>query len=185
MAAMLVTAFALFYTAKANPSAFIYGAASATATTTVTYIPKGTATTTLLCDVQSVPGTNACGTSSPLVPDTAALLVRFTASSTNSQLAIKIERSVDNVDWYEDNLAPVATTSSSASFSIQAPNTYQWAFASSSTTGGIGGDVNIASTSVTKIIQVPIVSRYTRAVFTMTGANGAIWSQWIPKRQNP
>ncbi len=179
-ASMFLVALVTFGVAHANPSFFISGAsATATATTTVTYIPKGTATTTLACDAYSAI-TSPCGNGSGQVGDGAALLVRFTASSTSSVLNIAVERSMDNIDWYQDEIFTQTNIATSTSgFSIGSPLTYTWTFSSST----IGGNADIASTSVTKILQIPTNTRYTRAVFTTTGANGAIWAQWVPKRQ--
>lgn len=163
--------------AFANPSFFAPFAKTSTATSSPAYLTAGTATSTIVYDSFNLNGTNQSAPSDPLAADTAVLAVQFTASSTASILGIAIERSDDGVDWYQDNLSTFATTSPQAS--LQVPMTYSWGFSSST----INGVLNTSS-RVGKVITVPTPTRYTRAVLTMTGAAGAVWAEWIPKKQN-
>lgn len=175
MAAIFVTAFALFYVAKANPSFFLRANSTAcgslTATTTRAFMSQGAATTTYTYDT----GCAAAGS-----VDRAVFLAQFTGSSTVSAVQIAFEYSQDNQDWYGDRVFTSASTTQS--FSINQPNTYLWGFSSSSVSGGVIGSTTVNN----RAIDVPTPTRYVRAVVTVpAGAlNGAFWAEFVGKRQS-
>lgn len=96
-----------------------------------------------------------------------ALFIQFNASSTSSVLNTRFQYSYDGVTWYDDN----TLFASSSNFLIQAPLSYQW--------------TAIAATTTNKVIPVPVLARYVRAVFTMSGAAGSVVYTWGPTKQNP
>lgn len=166
--------------AHANPSFFAPQAMSATATTTIAYMTPGTATSTMMYDSFNLFGTNQPVVNDPTAAASAALEVQFTASSSVSVLNIAIERSDDQIDWYQDEYSfPVNATSTGAN-SISLPNSFTWTYASST----VGGQPNNTSGRIGKIMRVDTPTRYTRAVFTLTGANGAVWSKFVPVKEN-
>lgn len=184
---MFVTAFALFTVAKANPSFFIIGQATAAATSTVTFMTAGTATTTLYQPAYN--NGNSMGINS------ATLKVQFTGSSTASSLNIAFEYADDSsgtncvttpasCDWYKDSLfgsgAVVSTTTSAVG--IGTTNVYSLPF-SSSTLSGAGG----ISSRTNRLINVQTPAQYVRAVITMPvgSLNGAVWAQFIPSKERP
>lgn len=164
--------------AHANPSFFAPQAVSATATSTLTYIIPGTATTTIVYDAYNLNGTNQSSPSDSVAADGVTLAVQLTASSTNTALAINLEYSQDNIDWYQSELSTQATTTPVQNVTIA--QSYLWAFAS--TTPGMGAP---AGTRQMKVISVQTPVRYVRAVFTIPvgSTNGAIWAAFIPKKQ--
>lgn len=153
---------------EANPSTFRPTVQTATATTSLSYMAVGTATTTLTMDTYSNGNTDKT--------NTAALLLQLTASTTSTVLVTELEYSQDGVDWYKDNLTADATAG--ASEAIQTANNYSWTFASSTLNG-----VQVTSQRATKVVNVNTPTRYVRAVFTLTGANGAIWAQFLPHKE--
>lgn len=153
---------------KANPSYFYQSTGNAT--TTVTYMSAGTATTTATLDSYT-------GTFQTF--DSAALAVLFTGSSTASVINIAIERSQDGNDWFADTYT-LGASSSPSSVGLNTINSFSLTFAST-TVGGAGG----TSATITRIIDVPTPTRYTRSVITVPAGSpkGAVFQKWIAKRQ--
>lgn len=159
----------------ANPGGFPPGAKSAVATSSVNFLTPGTGTTTTTYDSYNINGTNQPTTGLTSDTDSATLLVQFVGSSTSAVLGISYEYSQDGVDWYKDSTTLSTTT---VAANITTPNSLSWTYAGL-TLGGAGG----TSATTTRILSVGTPTRYVRAVFTMTGANGAIWDQFVPKKQ--
>lgn len=160
----------------ANPQLFTQSAKTQTATTTLAYLTPGTATTTLVYDTREQSGTNQAGGNNTYIAETVTLKQYLKASSTATVLVTNFEFSDDKIDWYQNNLETYAA----GAIAIATPNSYTWTFASST----IGGVLNGNGTDVgAKVISVKVPTRYVRAVFTMTGANGAIWAELLPKKQ--
>lgn len=156
--------------AQANASAFITKA-SATATTTLSYMTPGTATSTLSFDALSGPSQTAF--------DSANLNICYNASSTASVLNTALEYSPDGTTWFQNNLNALASTSPLAT--IQSAQSFAWPFASST----IGGQPVVPLLGyVCKTVEVRTPQRYVRAVFSITGANAGIWAQFVGKREN-
>ena len=167
---------------SANPMRYVPSASTATATSTVTFMTPGAATTTLAIDSYANGQTAAF--------DKAILMTQFTGSSTNSVLNIGIEYSMGVAgvdctstptacDWYKDNQFNFVNATTSAPYSIAVPNSYSWKFASS-TQGGATTPTDRALNTVT----IPVVARYVRVIYTMATANGAIWGTLVPIRQS-
>lgn len=165
----------------ANPSAYATTAQTATATTTVSFMTPGLATTTLVYDSYAA---------RPVLADKASLAVQFTGSSTSSVLSIAYEYTngapgldclgtPSSCDWYKDNMLVPVTATTSQSYSVNLPISFTWTFASSSQAGAA-----ITSDRSMKILTVPTPARYVRAIFSLTGTNGAIWAQIVPAKQN-
>lgn len=176
-------------TVKANPLFFPPTVQSASATTTLTYMTAGTATTTLVFDTYNA----SSGVFTPTLSD--ALLIQFTGSSTGSLLKINLEYShgyngvecVSNptgCDWYEDP-APSGSgyATTTKPFDLGQVNQFSLAYASSTPTlGGIGAtSINPAK----RILSVKSPTRYVRAIFTLPvgSTNGAIWAQFVPLKE--
>lgn len=180
------------YKVSANPLGF-QNKQSATATSTVSWMQPGLATSTLYFDTQNG-GTSATGA------DAQTLLVQFGASSTASTLQINQEYSqgiggVDCVatplqcDWYEGTspfiVGNAATTTNPIAVDVNLTPQYSWKFASST----IGGQP-VSTTNATSTRAIPFVSptRYVRFVFSLkiaTNGNGNVWAQVVAKKQNP
>lgn len=163
--------FGITGTALANPSYFSTGVKTDTETSSVDYLTPGTGTTTLTYDTYVSGQTTKA--------DSAALLTQFAGSSTAAILGINLEYSQDGIDWYKDNLDLGATTTQSVS--LNTAKSYSWNFASSTVGGGVVTNANGATS--TKIFTVKTPTRYIRAIYTITGANGAIWATLIPSKE--
>lgn len=163
--------------AYANPSFFAPQAITSVATSSPAFMTPGLATSTLVYDSYNLNGTNQPVVNDPTSAQSATLAIQLSASSTASVLTIGIERSQDGIDWYQDNLNSLATSSLSDSITI--PSTFTWTFASS-TIGGVSNTGN----RIGKLINVSTPTRYTRFIFSLTGANGAVWAEVIPQKEN-
>lgn len=161
--------------AHANQSSFCIGNSTSGATTSPTFMTPGTATTTL-----SLTNTISRCTDRSTALTESYLLIQFTASSTNSQLNINLEYSMDGIDWYQNSLSDQATTSPQRSIAVA--QTYAWKFASSTP----GLPAGSASTNRdARIIKVESPTQWVRAVFALNpgGANGAVWAIFIGKQE--
>lgn len=175
MALMLVSAFSLFYVAKANPS-FFMRAQTGTPDLTASaaggaYQVPGTATTTLVLDT----GAGTAGST-----DSAVLLVQYAASSTNGILNIDIQYSQDGTTYYADT--PNATSSPTQTLANVQVVTFPFA----SSTINRGNPTNANGATSTRKVIVPTPTRYVRAVFYSsvgTNANGTFWAEFVAKRQ--
>lgn len=147
--------------ARANP--YDINQSNVTATTSVTYIAPGTATSTQTYD--SYAGGNSNASSDGV------LLVQFVASSTSSVLNIAVQYSMNGIDWYGDDLLTSLNSTTSPVKSINVDNTYTWTAAGTATTS--------------KAILIPTPTRYARAVIGITGAAGAVWSDIVARKEQP
>lgn len=171
----------------ANPSFFIVGQATATATTTLTFMTPGTATTTV---VQA-----AANNGNTMGINAATLLVQFTGSSTASSLNVTFEYANTDAgvdcsvtptacDWYKDGLlgatGVVSTTTQAVNLGTVANYTLPFA---STTVGGLIGN----ATRTTRIINVQTPAQYIRAVFTLPigSLNGALYAKFLPTKERP
>jgi hypothetical protein len=169
-------AFAIFLAsagvASANPSYVGPTVQTASATTSPAFMTPGTATSTLSFDAYN-PTTNT------FVADKLALLMQFTGSSTASILGVNFEYSQDGIDWYKNTIVNAESVSTTSPvLSLNTPTSMSWAFASTTLNGAAG-----TSAIATRIVSVPIYTRFVRAVTTLTGANGAFWGQFIPIKE--
>ena len=138
----------------------------------------GTATSSVIMDSYLV----SKGVVSPYATDKAVLLIQFVGSSTSSVLNTNIEYSQDGIDWYQstDTLVPGYATTSEPVFDISNVPQYRLIYASS--TAGLAS-TTISQSTTTRAVNIMTPTRYVRAIFTETGAAGAVWSQFIPERQ--
>ncbi len=181
-AAVLYAMFGFVTFIHANPSSYANTAQTSSATTSPAYLVPGVATSTLVFDSYA----NARNTAA----DRAAMGVQFIGSSTASTYNIAFEYSngapgLDCVttptscDWYKDDLLAAVTATTTQPYSINLPISFAFAMASSSQ-GGAGASDNRAL----RMVTVPTPARYIRAIFTITGANGSVWAQIVPVKQN-
>lgn len=168
--AVVATSVLFANVSHANPEFFLQSPGTATATTSPQFMTTGTATTTEQFDAQT-------GTVQSMKQ--AALLVQFTASSTVSVLSCQIERSMDAVDWYQDNYISAATSTLST-IPVAGAKQISWTFASTSQQGGV---ISATNNRGLKVFYVDTPTRYTRAFCGVTGANGAVWMKFIGKRE--
>ena len=161
LAALFLTALVFATQVHANPSGFVTLAGSATATTTRTFVTTTQNATSSALDTYTNYGSAYAFGSNQL-------LVQYEASSTSAVLGIRYQYSQDGIDWYDDNYYNQATTTQTVDISQY--TSYKWT------------PVSVATTS--KLISVPTPTRYTRVIFTETGANGAVWYTWVPKRED-
>lgn len=158
---------------KANPTFAPVTVQTATATSTITYMSPGVATTTLTLDTYS--------SGNPRLAYNATLLIQFVGTSTASILNTNIQYSQDGIDWYQDGGSLTnnfATTTKP--FDIGQVNTFNYTF--SSTSPSLGAAISATST---RAVRVNTPTRYVRALFTMPigSANGAIWAQFVPIKE--
>lgn len=168
-------------TTHANPSAYATTAQTSSATTSPAYLTPAIATSTLIYDSYAA---------RPVIADKASMGVQFTGSSTTSVLSVSYEytngapgldclNAPGSCDWYKDNMLVPVTATTSQSYSVNLPVSFSWTFASSTQ----GGSSATSDRSL-KMFTVPTPTRYVRAIFTITGANGAVWAQIVPAKEN-
>lgn len=201
---------AFYYTshpflAGANPLTLTNGAATATATTTLTYQTPGAATsTTFVYDAYGQNGLNQTNDYNTYFPSYAIVFWQGTASGTApaTQFFAHPEYSdgADGVncrtaptacDWYPYNSTAEATTTNPINVSVTGNTVYgdlySWVFASS-TIGGVS-----PATAITGIaglnnrdhraIKIPVIARYVRVVYWVMGANGAQYLKILPYKE--
>lgn len=172
--AAVILGVALFATpAFANPFYAAGKARSAVATSTLSYMTPGTATSTVVYDSYEVNGTNQVNQGNLTIPNTIAFAVQGVGSSTALVINVACEFSEDNLDWYQNEIF-LATTSNPVNISV--PNT----FTLTNATSTIGG---VAFNGIKKIVTCPVPLRYVRAVTTVTGDKAAVWTALIPTKQ--
>lgn len=188
---MLFAFFGTFYIAHANPSFFLRNQ-TANATTTLSYLTPGAATsTTPTFDLGAGGGQGG---------DSAILALALTGSTTPSNAtfatttySVAIEYSQGgngndcvatptSCDWYADGMFPATTTTS---VGISGTKVHTITLGTETLNG-----IKLASTTPTKVLyEVPAPTRYVRAVISVVpganATNGAVWAEFIAKRQNP
>lgn len=193
--AVVVVSFLFVGVAYANSLFFATTAKTNNATTSPTFLVRGTtfATTTLpIYDSFEISGTNQINTSQPQPAQTVALEVQFTASSTASVLQWYYEYADREIidcgafpsscDWYSDNLISENRLSTSTTIDVSTPYTQKWTFASS-TVGGVAAGVS--NNRDTKVFNVRVPTRYVRVVFYCPSAsNCGVWAKWVPIKQD-
>lgn len=167
-----------------NTSYFAPTASLGTSTTTPVFMVSslsGVSTSTVTYDTYALKGTNQNPGQKSDTTDSAVLLIQFTATSTSSVLNWRYEYSQDGQDWYADNQV-LAQSTSTPTITTSTPNGYLWVFSSSTSL------CDFATTTASnvrgcKAIVVATPTRFVRAVFSMTGANGSVYAQFVPKKQ--
>ena len=169
--------------AHANPSFFSRFQTATGATSTLAYMTPGTGTTT----VTALNSTNNAFTS-------AILNLQVTATSTGvagQVLAnVRIEQSMDNVDWYpiaipaDTTLGTSPSTATTTLLTTNPYNTYYLALATSTTpTGNFGGSGS--ATVMFRSFVLPTSQKHVRAVFTdpASGGNYGVWAEIVTQQQ--
>ena len=163
ISSILVIAFILMLAVStkitlANPYFFGIQNSTAVATTTVSQIVPGSATTTLVFD------SNANG--QQYIADTVSFLIQTTASSSAAVTNINFQFSQDNIDWYDYN--PLLGTATSTE-QIQNPFVYQIRA--------------LGTTRDNDLLTIPVPTRYARAVISAVGTSSTVWASFIAKKQ--
>jgi hypothetical protein len=175
----LLAAFAFATPAHANPSMFTAGTTTkSAATTSPAFMTPGTGTSTLIYDAhaQTFSGGQTFKT------DAVGLLIQFTASGTLSTLNLNLEYSQDGIDWYRNFVAdPSQFGTTTIAARIAAPFSTTWTYATSSPLGGASAADQHRATAA---MIIPSPFRYTRLVSSITGANGAVWAQFVPFKES-
>lgn len=147
---------------------------TAAATTTLSYMTAGAATSTVSCLV------------GPDGANSARLNIEVNASSTATNYAFNIEESMDGIDYFPTTLPQSASTT--APFALTARNSYSIVFASS-TLGGVGVGtgslgVNGSNNRNHYSVDIPVSMRYVRvyASLPVGSAQGAVWMQILPRQ---
>lgn len=165
-------------TAYANPSFFANTTTTNNAaSTSPKYMTPGTATSTLTHNAlsQTFSGGNTWKT------DFVTLLVQLNASSTNTSLNIAVEYSYDGIDWYRNFLVGGDQYGTSTTpYHLIDPFSHTMKFASSTVLGGVASST---LDRITAAITIPTPTQYTRLVFSLTGANGSVWAQIVPIKE--
>lgn len=144
------------------------------ATTGVSYMTAGKATTTLACDMYSFPG------SGQGIAQSAVLALQQAGTSTASIVDMNVEYSIDGVDWYQDALSDRSTTTPQFNGLVQ---TFRNQFASS--TAGLPAFSASSTATTTKMFTIKVPTRYVRVVFTVPVGSpaSAIWAELIALKQ--
>lgn len=137
---------------------------TAAATTTLSYMTAGTATTTVTCPL-SFEGA-----------DSATLALWVQASSTSSVIVGQIEYSDNGIDWYQNNQDIFAA----GAIAIATPsNSFTWTYASTTVGGaGVGASTNTGA----KLVKVATPTKWVRVILSNTGTNVGVWAKLIPRQ---
>ena len=161
--------------ALANPSFFAKTYKMVAATSTITYMTPGTATTTLTFDAYLI---DQSGTSqNPTALDGLSLAIQFHASSAPiTNLRWRYQYSQDNQDWYD-----LATSTNLTAIT----NENSWIQNSTSTAYSASG---LSTSSLAMMIDegIPVAARYIRVQFflpTSALSNGGVWAEFIPIKE--
>lgn len=149
--------------AEAGPTYFLSGTKTADATTTVSYMTPGNATTTLTL-------TPALGATEG---DEYFLFAQSRASSSDTTFHFLYQASMDGVDWYNvdeplDNIAWTSMFADHASTSAR----HRWTPGATTT-----------SATSSQVFRFPgVASNFKRVVVTIPigGNNGTFWGQLVP-----
>lgn len=184
--AVLITSLALAGIVYANPFYQGLSAQTAIATSTQVYMTPGAATTTPIYDSYEQYGTNETNGGNLTVANQVAVLLNGAASSTATVVNVTCEFSnnyngtTGNGDWYQNEIIGATTTNAGVQ-SIGPVNGFSFTYASTT----VGGAPLPSATfgKFAKVIVCPVPLRFVRAVITMTGANGSVWSSIVPIKQ--
>lgn len=180
---LLLSMFAFATPAHANPSFFANGTSTSAASSSPRYMTTGNATGTIYFDAYG----QTFNGGQTYKADSAILLTQFSASNTSSTLGITAEyadatdgfncaNTPAACDWYRDFANdPNATTTAA----LGNPYSVSIKFASST----LNGASSTNSLRSTYAIPFRALTRYMRLVFTMSGANGAVWAKLLPIQQ--
>lgn len=152
--------------AKAAPSTLAIQT-SAIATTTVTYLVPGTASSTYQIDNNGVFAASKVPNMQGV--DSVNDYVQYAASSTSAILSITPQWSNNNIDWYNFNQPAQSTPLANGAY-VLGTSTVSYQFTPSST----------ATSSM--VIKLPAIEgQHERVVYTVAGANAAVYSEYVLK----
>lgn len=166
-------------TAYANPFYTGPKAASATATSTLSYITAGIATSTTVYDSYEQAGTNQPNGGNTTLPDEVTVALQGVASSSVTTVSAACEYSQDSIDWYQNEFYATSTNTN-----IAVPYNFSFLYASSTSQVG-GAAVSATYNKFQKAFVCPVLMRYVRAVVSVAGANAGIgvYTAILPKKQ--
>lgn len=172
-------------TAFANPFYVGTKAKTALATTSVAYLTTAIATSTYIYDSYEQNGTNQTNGGNITLPDSVAVLLQGSASSTLTTVSVSCEFGDDTapngvIDWYQNDVLGATTTNPGVQ-NISGINSFTFTFASSTMGGAASNATN--QTRYQKAVLCPVPTRYVRAVISVTGGNASVWSVIVPKKQ--
>ena len=164
-------------TASANPSVFnqdsgTNGCVTAAATTTLSHMTPGAATTTLNCALK---GDDYAANKAYLI------VISNASSSPDTAFRVDLEFSHDSTTgtdgtWFADFIDAKGTTTPSGVRNLNVANAFVWG--------------NVASTSSnfrTKIFEIPVPTKYMRAVISIpvgtVNLNGAVWAKIVTQKE--
>lgn len=157
----------VFSIAQANPTYLPPHSACSTssATSSVSSLSTSTPTVTLTCDAYAL----SSNLTDPTAMTNAVLAMQFRSPQTATVLTVTLQYSEDSVDWYDDNLGALATTTGPTF--IAPAKTYSWLVGTTSTSS--------------KMVDVRTPVRYVRALFTPAAgsATSTIWATFIPRKE--
>lgn len=158
--------------AHAAPKSFCYDTTGG-ATTSLAYLTPGTATTTLT--------TSNCFDRSTALNDL-TLAIEYTASSTAPKLNMRLEGSLDGIDWFGLAVPLITSGTTGTTTSITGNfSDFQTILATSTTDTGPSGSLS----RVHMAFKLPIIMPYERVRFYVPsgGGNGALWAALIGQRE--
>lgn len=140
---------------------------SATATTSVSYMTSGTASSTYQIDNNGV--FSASKVPNMQSVDSVNVYVQYAASSTAAVLTIVPQWSNNGIDWYSFNQATNATPASNG-VTLLASSTLTYQF------------LPLSTATSSMVINLPDVrGQHERVTYGTTGANGAVYSEYVLK----
>lgn len=163
-----IIALAFTFIAHANPLTLSLhpNCTTSIATSSMSVLATSSASQTLTCDAYNM--FPAAGDPTGVL--SAALAVQYAASSTANALTIAMQYSNDGIDWYDNNLGTVSTTSGPVT--VATPITMQWF-------------PDFITGSKKKIFSVQTPTRFFRAVFTNVPIAGTstVYAEFLPKKE--
>lgn len=159
--AVIAVSVGIVKTVKASPIYFPPTTQTALATTSPAFIGNGTGTSTLTF--------NAYFSGSPTAARNAVLLTQFAASSTSAILTMSIQYSQNGIDWYDNDLGSGNGTSTVTD--VSSAQTYKW--------------TPVGTATSSKAIYIITPTQYVRVVYSLLGAAGAVWGQFVPEKEYP
>lgn len=154
---------------------------TSSSTSTLNYMTPGTATTTLACPLGEFGADSAVlnmtfvGSSSPL--SVFNIDIQYSQGGNGADCTLN----PSPCDWSPVAFStldyPYLATSSPSLSTVQ-----QFTFPFASSTISRGAVTNLNSATTTRLIVIPTPTRYVRAIFSITGANGAVQAQFLPRK---
>lgn len=139
---------------------------TAAATSSVLSLATTTPTITLTCDAFAL----AAGLYDPTAMQSAVLALQVKSLSTATILSITPQYSDDGVDWYDDNMGAVGTTTGLTS--VSQVKSFTWTMGTTSTSSKL-------ITMVTPIRYIRVILQNSAGAPTST-----VWATFIPRKES-